>query len=148
MGGFLHNLACPVIHRDVKPMNLLLTKTLIVKLADLGLSKVLPPQSRGCSRPAPKMSGGVGTWRYMAPEVCRNEKYNDRADVYSFSLVLVFMSSGRPPFQEFARNDPELLLRAYLKGQEPRPDLSANEGTKELRELIRDAWHVDAASRP
>merc|ERR1740129_2166237 len=119
--GFLHNLDCPIIHRDVKPLNLLLTKALDLKLTDLGLSKVMPCQSRGCSRPAPKMSGGVGTWRYMAPEVVRYEEYTDRADVYSFSLILVFLFSGKPPFHEFAKDDPE---------------------------LIRKAWHIDAASRP
>ena len=35
-----------------------------------------------------KMSGGVGTWRYMAPEVARHQPYSDRADIYAFSLRL------------------------------------------------------------
>jgi len=146
--GFLHNLDCPIIHRDVKPLNLLLTKALELKLSDLGMSKVFPSQSRGCSRPAPKMSGGVGTWRYMAPEVVRFQTYTDRADVYSFSLILVFVFSGKQPFHEFAEDDPELILKAYLKGQEPRPGLTDTVGTSELRELIRNSWHTDAASRP
>jgi len=146
--AFLHNLDCPIIHRDLKPLNLLLTGTLDLKLTDLGLSKVLPRQSRGCSPPAPRMSGGVGTWRYMAPEVVRYEQYTDRADVYSFSLILVFIFSGKPPFHEFAKEDPELILKAYLNGQEPRPDLTDDMGTGKVRELIRNSWHTDAASRP
>lgn len=44
---------------------------------------------------APKMSGGVGTWRYMAPEVVRYEQYDEKIDIYAFGLILYFIFSGR-----------------------------------------------------
>eukprot|EP00438_Fugacium_kawagutii_P009286 Skav235236 [mRNA] locus=scaffold3995:238370:240690:+ [translate_table: standard] len=44
---------------------------------------------------APKMSGGVGTWRYMAPEVVRYEQYDEKIDIYAFALIMYFIFSGR-----------------------------------------------------
>lgn len=145
--SYLHNFTCPIVHRDLKPLNLLLTRKLELKLTDFGISKVLPPRDDS-QEPAPRMSGGVGTWRYMAPEVVRYEQYTDRADVYSFSLVLVFIFSGQQPFHDFCKNDPELILKAYLKGQEPRPVLTNSVSTVEVREIIQDAWRMVAANRP
>ena len=43
---------------------------------------------------APKMSGGVGTWRYMVPEVVRYEQYDEKIDIFAFSLILYFIFSG------------------------------------------------------
>ena len=40
------------------------------------------------------MSGGVGTWRYMAPEVVRYEQYDEKIDIFAFSLILYFIFSG------------------------------------------------------
>ena len=47
------------------------------------------------SSPAPRMTGQVGTWRYMAPEVVRREHYNEKIDIYSFGLILYFIFSGK-----------------------------------------------------
>jgi serine/threonine protein kinase len=145
--NYLHNLECPIIHRDLKPLNLLLTKSLDLKLADLGISKVLPPQSND-KEPAPRMSGGVGTWRYMAPEVVRYEQYTDRADIYSLGLIMFFLFAGKQPFHDFCKGDTELILKAYLKGQEVRPALEATIGSPESRELMQDCWRVVASERP
>jgi hypothetical protein len=144
---YLHNQECPILHRDLKPLNLLLTKSLDLKLTDLGLSKVLPPRTND-KEPAPRMSGGIGTWRYMAPEVVRYEQYTDRADVYSFSLIMFFLFSGKQPFHDFCKHDTELILKAYLKGQEPRPTLDATIGLPELQALMQDSWRVVASERP
>ena len=47
------------------------------------------------SSPAPRMTGQVGTWRYMAPEVVRREHYNEKVDIYCFGLILYFIFSGK-----------------------------------------------------
>jgi len=143
--SFLHAQECQIIHRDLKPLNLLLSRNLELKLADFGTSKVL--RNPKDAEPAPKMSGGVGTWRYMAPEVVRYEQYTDRIDVYSFSLVMYFILTGKQPFQEFCKNDPELILKAYLRGEEPRPAL-AQSISKQLQQLMQDAWAAQASARP
>mmetsp|Transcript_44059 Transcript_44059/g.102891 ORF Transcript_44059/g.102891 Transcript_44059/m.102891 type:complete len:455 (-) Transcript_44059:116-1480(-) len=148
--AYLHGLNHPIIHRDLKPLNLLLTKDLQVKVTDFGISKVLPYR-RGClqtdTKPAPKMTGGVGTWRYMAPEVVRYEQYTDRVDIYSLSLIVYFIFSGRQPFFSFCGPDPEKILKAYIAGKEPRPDLDQIHGA-ELKHFLEDAWHPKASMRP
>ncbi|CAE8702025.1 unnamed protein product, partial [Polarella glacialis] len=148
--AFLHGCRQSVIHRDLKPMNLLLTKTLDMKVTDFGLSKIINRQlgkSAGKAG-APKMTGGVGTWRYMAPEVVRHEEYTDRIDIFSFGLIIYFMCTGRQPFYEYCGQDPEQVLLAYLRGEEPRPPLPDSVATKSLRRLMNDCWHVLPAQRP
>eukprot|EP00440_Ansanella_granifera_P058582 gb/GFBE01063493.1/.p1 GENE.gb/GFBE01063493.1/~~gb/GFBE01063493.1/.p1 ORF type:complete len:553 (+),score=110.23 gb/GFBE01063493.1/:1-1659(+) len=152
--GFLHACTRPIIHRDLKPLNLLLTRSLDLKVTDFGLSKIMRPQIMQTALqddslpPAPKMSGGVGTYRYMAPEVVRYEQYTDRIDVYAFALIMYFICSGKLPFYDTCGSDPELILKAYIRGEEPRPTLNSSIGTSELRELMKDAWAVEPAQRP
>eukprot|EP00440_Ansanella_granifera_P014053 gb/GFBE01015270.1/.p1 GENE.gb/GFBE01015270.1/~~gb/GFBE01015270.1/.p1 ORF type:complete len:193 (+),score=23.28 gb/GFBE01015270.1/:1-579(+) len=152
--GFLHACTRPIIHRDLKPLNLLLTRSLDLKVTDFGLSKIMRPRLVKATTqdellsPAPKMSGGVGTYRYMAPEVVRYEQYTDRIDVYAFALIMYYICSGKLPFYDTCGSDPELILKAYVRGEEPRPTLNSTVGTPELRELMKDAWAVVPAQRP
>jgi len=161
--AFLHGASRPIIHRDLKPMNLLLSKGDDLKVTDFGISKLMSATSLpgkdgvgGQQRDSddeddnvkPKMSGGVGTWRYMAPEVVRYEQYTDRVDIYSYALILWFMNTGRVPFIEQFGNDAEVVLKEYLKGKEPRPDISALKCPAPFRTLVQDCWHVQASQRP
>lgn len=140
--AFLHNRRVPILHRDPKPLNLLLTKHLEVKVADLGISKVL----EGRAGPADpySMTGGVGSWRYMAPEVVRHQQYNEKVDIFAFGLIIYFISSGRQPFCQWA--DPEMILKEYLKGEEPRPNVS--DCHVKVQGIIQAAWHVNWVQRP
>jgi len=140
--SFLHNCTVPIVHRDLKPLNLLLTKNLDLKMTDFGISKMM---SEVQSKSTYKMTGGVGSWLYMAPEVVRYQNYDEKVDIYSFGLIMYFMSSGRDPFHEIGR-DPELVLKQYLEGKEPRPSVS--ECHLPLRAVMGAAWHVEASSRP
>lgn len=145
---FLHNSDPPIVHRDLKPLNLLLTSDLQnVKVVDFGIScvKRKPPMDMTSEgRQSCKLEGGVGTWTYMAPEVVRYEDYNEKADVYSFALIMFFISSGREPFYELG--DPELVLQQYVQGNEPRPQV--NQCHAKLRGIISAAWAADAGQRP
>jgi len=140
--SFLHSGAHPIIHRDLKPMNLLLTKTLDLKVTDFGISKLISGER---TSEAYKMTGGVGSWRYMAPEVVRHQCYTEKVDIYSAALILYFMSSGKKPFHELGR-DPELILKEYLKGNEPRPQV--NECHPGIRSVLKDAWDARPENRP
>lgn len=154
---FLHGCERPIIHRDLKPLNLLLTRSQDLKVTDFGISKLMGKKVPGADGKAddPKaMSGGVGTWRYMAPEVVRYQSYTDRVDIYSFALIMWFMSTGKEPFvQEFGK-DAELVLKEYIKGNEPRPvfnssgSLFGGKHEPMVQQLIKDCWDVTPANRP
>eukprot|EP00928_Gymnodinium_smaydae_P037787 TRINITY_DN26188_c0_g8_i1.p1 TRINITY_DN26188_c0_g8~~TRINITY_DN26188_c0_g8_i1.p1 ORF type:complete len:543 (+),score=80.12 TRINITY_DN26188_c0_g8_i1:138-1766(+) len=143
---FLHNCLRPILHRDLKPLNLLFTKDFTrLKVSDFGISKELTVNPSSQRKSEYKMSGGVGSWRYMAPEVVRCEEYTEKIDIYAFGLILYFMSTGRDPFYEWGR-DCEVILKEYLKGNEPRPKMT--ECHPELREVMASMWHVNSTSRP
>ncbi|KAL3673149.1 hypothetical protein V7S43_002444 [Phytophthora oleae] len=76
---YLHSLEPVVIHRDLKSRNILLTSDLSAKLTDFGVSR----ERADCT-----MTAGVGTSLWMAPEVLMGERYDDKADVFSFGVVL------------------------------------------------------------
>ena len=151
--AFLHSF--PVIHRDLKPLNLLLTKTLDVKVTDLGTSRHIAAL---CEREEGSMSYlrrrgstdstmtiGVGTHNYMAPEVVRTKHYNEKVDIYSFSLIMFYLSSGKRPFYHLGCSPTEILDR-FAAGEEPRPD--ADECHKVLRALMQQCWSVKPNHRP
>lgn len=68
-----------ILHRDLKSANLLCDSNLDVKVADFGLSRNISENT---------MTGGLGTFQWMAPEVLGHQRYSERADVYSFAIVL------------------------------------------------------------
>ena len=85
-----------MIHRDVKPDNLLVTRKGIVKVADMGLAKAIDDEDMSLTQ-----SGtGLGTPHYMPPEQARNAKHVDRrCDVYALGCTLYHFLTGTTPFE-------------------------------------------------
>lgn len=141
--SFLHGFSPKIIHRDLKPLNLFLTKDCKdIKLADFGTGKVT--QEKKSATFGYRMTGGIGSWRYMAPEVARHHDYDEKVDIFSFGLILYFMSAGREPFYE--RPEEDWMLQEYIHGREPRPQVK--ECHKALRDIMMLAWHMDSQKRP
>lgn len=79
-----------IIHRDIKPQNILVSSKGDYKLGDFGVAKVSEKTAAGTI---------AGTYEYMAPEVFRGEKYNSTADIYSLGIVMYWMMNNkRTPF--------------------------------------------------
>ncbi|KAK1947825.1 Serine/threonine-protein kinase STY17 [Phytophthora citrophthora] len=76
---YLHSLSPIVVHRDLKSKNVLLTEDLDAKLTDFGASRERQEQT---------MTAGVGTMLWMAPEVMMAEHYDEKADIFSFGVLL------------------------------------------------------------
>ncbi len=102
-----------MVHRDIKPDNILVTKKGVVKVADFGLAKVVDEDDVSVTQ-----SGtGLGTPLYMAPEQARDAKHVDsRSDIYSLGSTLYHMLTGKLPFQ--GQSTLELIL-AKEKGSHP-----------------------------
>ncbi len=88
-----------VIHRDVKPSNILITKEGRAKLIDMGLARLLKPTDPGDDLTASGVT--LGTFDYISPEQARDPRNADiRSDIYSLGCTLFFMLTGQPPFPE------------------------------------------------
>lgn len=81
-----------VIHRDLKPTNILLSSDGTVKICDFGISKLMTIEEQTMTR-------GLGSQKFMAPEILNEEdNYDEKVDVYSFGVVVFFvLSSGQLP---------------------------------------------------
>ncbi|GMF30926.1 unnamed protein product [Phytophthora fragariaefolia] len=88
---YLHSGAPPLIHRDLKSRNILLTNTLEAKLIDFGVSR---------GRQEHSMTAGVGTPYWTAPEVLEGKRYTEQADIYSFGVVLTELDTGKIPYYD------------------------------------------------
>ncbi|ETP48473.1 TKL protein kinase [Phytophthora nicotianae P10297] len=110
--AYLHSLASPIIHRDLKSKNILLNGAMEAKLSDFGTSR---------QRLDETMTAGVGTSLWMAPEVMLGERYDEKADMFSFGVVLSELDVHTLPYAQARKRsresegreltDPSLLQR-------------------------------------
>lgn len=75
---YLHSCTPPIMHRDLKSLNIFLDKHLTIKIGDFGWTKTLEEY----------MTNKIGTYQWMAPEVIGNKPYTEKADVFSYSIIL------------------------------------------------------------
>lgn len=142
---YLHNFDPPIVHRDLKSLNLMLLEPVSdqfvaphIKLADFGFARV---QERA-------MTQGVGTKHWMAPEVLSGTEYTDKADVFSFAMVAYEVVCRHVPFE---RLDPTSVARLTKEGK--RPDLQDDtivpkEVPLGLIDLIMMCWDQNPEARP
>ena len=82
-----------IIHRDVKPANIMISKTGAVKVMDFGIARALADANS-----VTQTAAVIGTAQYLSPEQARGEKVDARSDVYSLGCVLYEVLTGEPPF--------------------------------------------------
>jgi serine/threonine-protein kinase len=122
-----------VVHRDVKPSNLVVTSAGAVKVTDFGLAKAL---QEDLSITATGVF--VGTPDYLAPEQAMGEEVDARADVYALGCSLFHMCSGHPPFRKGGQDDHyTAVVRRHLKAERPQLKLEIAGFDEDLSDLAR-----------
>jgi len=127
-----------VIHRDVKPANMMLTPLGVVKLMDFGIA-------RSGDESSLTMTGTtLGSVGYMAPEQIKGEQTDARSDLYSVGISLYEMVTGRRPFRESS----DYSIMAAQVNQPPTPPIELKpELPAALNEIILLAINKDASGR-
>ncbi|HLH24645.1 MAG TPA: protein kinase [Chloroflexota bacterium] len=101
-----------LVHRDVKPQNILLTPEGRVKLADFGIALALGAES------ATRTGTVLGTADYLAPEVARGESATPLSDIYALGVVLYEMCTGQLPYEG---DSPLAIALQHIEAEPPRP---------------------------
>eukprot|EP01125_Pyxidicula_operculata_P006709 TRINITY_DN2307_c0_g1_i1.p1 TRINITY_DN2307_c0_g1~~TRINITY_DN2307_c0_g1_i1.p1 ORF type:complete len:552 (+),score=125.92 TRINITY_DN2307_c0_g1_i1:59-1714(+) len=138
--NWLHCSKPPIIHRDLKPGNIMLTEDLTAKVGDMGLSAINFNK---------KIIGdGAGSYLWMAPEALLFEPHNEKADVYSFAIVMWQMLAWEPdPFKKYLDlGDLEALVKAVCYRHE-RPRIPKGIHPR-LVEIMTNGWSPDPLKRP
>eukprot|EP00002_Diphylleia_rotans_P031219 TRINITY_DN6477_c0_g1_i6.p1 TRINITY_DN6477_c0_g1~~TRINITY_DN6477_c0_g1_i6.p1 ORF type:complete len:1093 (+),score=163.52 TRINITY_DN6477_c0_g1_i6:121-3399(+) len=131
---YLHNSTPPIIHRDLKSLNILLDDRDRCKISDFGLSTLQNISTK---------SNHVGSLLWLAPEALSGGDYTLESDVYSFGIIMSEVTERKEPFE-----GRELASISYLVVYEKlRPSIS--EATpRELFELIAKCWDQEPSNRP
>lgn len=131
---YLHTNKQPILHRDLKSLNVLLDQALNCKLADFGWTRIL----------GKVMTSKIGTYQWMAPEVINGFKYTEKADVFSFGVILWELATRKPPY--YGIEGQVVSMRVVKEGL--RPKISDKEAPGPFLDLMKRCWHEDPDRRP
>jgi len=131
-----------IVYRDLKPDNIGFDFDGNLKIFDFGLAKELQ-QNQQNHDGLYQLTAFTGAIRYMAPEVGLGKRYNLKADIYSWSILMWYIMALEPPFAYFTHD--MITDRVFKKGTRPaiRPNWSAN-----ITSLLKKCWSSKISNRP
>jgi serine/threonine-protein kinase len=128
-----------VVHRDVKPGNLLVSDDDVVKLADFGIARATDQSS------ITQVGSVLGTAAYLAPEQARGEEAGPRADIYSLGVVAYQLLSGRLPYEATSLSELALKQQRELP---PALNTLNDDVSPELAQSVAAALSIEKEHRP
>ena len=146
--NYLHKNNPPILHRDLKSLNIFLTNDLKkssditnIKIADYGLSIIYEKNKNS------NLNERVGTCHWMAPEIINCQKYTTKADVYSYGIIIWEICTREMPYE--CINDKETILyRVCFKNERPSLKRLGNDTPDKFKELMVKCWDQDPNKRP
>jgi serine/threonine protein kinase/tetratricopeptide (TPR) repeat protein len=133
-----------LVHRDLKPGNVMLTADDHVKIIDFGLVKVTGTAGQGDAATATEAGKIMGTVAYMSPEQARGSTVDHRSDIFSFGIVLHEMLAGARPFHGQSDID---TLHAILHAPAPRLEARSQEGLPGVQHVVDRCLAKDPEAR-
>ena len=124
-----------ILHRDIKAQNIFLDENLNIKIGDFGLVRMLGTHSVAAH-------SQVGTPLYFSPELCKEESYDEKSDVWSFGCLMYEMAALHLPFE--AKNTPALIAKIVNVQPKHLPDIFSNE----LKFVILKMLEKNPVKRP
>lgn len=127
--NYLHQFRPPIVHRDLKSLNLLVDSTYTVKICDFGLS-------RSKAKTYISSTNAAGRPEWMAPEVLRNERSNEKSDVYSFGVILWELMTLQHPWRNLKQA--QIIEAVGFMGQRLEIPSSVNPSVAALIDVCLD----------
>ncbi len=126
-----------LVHRDIKPHNVMVLKNGAVKVADFGIARLME-QSNTMTKEA------LGSVHYISPEQAKGGRVDNRSDLYSLGVVMYEMMTGRPPFDG---ETPVSVAIKHINGGAPRPSTINPNIPRGLEQIIMKAMAHDMEDR-
>jgi serine/threonine protein kinase len=130
-----------IIHRDVKPENILISKEGVVKLLDFGVARFA--ESDGTEQ-LTQTGQIIGSPLYMSPEQCKGEPTDFRSDIYSLGITFYFATAGIVPFNA---EDPVTIMLKHIREEATPPRLLREEISPKMNDVIMKMLQKDPQKR-
>ncbi|MFL6128350.1 MAG: Stk1 family PASTA domain-containing Ser/Thr kinase [Mycobacteriales bacterium] len=129
-----------IVHRDVKPGNVMITRTGAVKVMDFGIARAVADNAATVTQTA----AVIGTAQYLSPEQARGENVDARSDVYSTGVLLFELITGHPPF---TGDSPVAVAYQHVRENAPPPSTINPDVPPELDAIVLKAMAKNPANR-